>query len=71
MKRWIVEEDTVVTETRFYAVEAETLDDAISSLGGAVEPFKVRDYPDSECKYDDSHEATPEEWAEAYGPQKE
>lgn len=61
MKKWIVEEDTRSVTTAFYAVEAETLEEAIDKTTD-MEPLFTKVYPDDVCTHDDSHEATEEEW---------
>lgn len=66
-KRWIIEEDCQVTETRYYAVEADTLDEAID-LSADMEPDHMKTYSNEYSSYGDSHEATPEEWA-GYRPE--
>jgi hypothetical protein len=61
MPKYIIEQDNQVTETWFYAVEAESLDDAIEQTTG-MKPHAIKSYPSEEATYDDSHEATDEEW---------
>jgi len=61
MKKWIVEQDNQVTETWFYAVEADTMDEAIEKVAD-MEPHAIKSYPSEEVTYDDSHEATAKEW---------
>lgn len=66
MKGWIVEEDSRVVHTTFYAVEAETRDDAIEQVvAGKVCSFSEKTYPDTNSfKYTDTHEAASSEWPE-------
>ena len=61
MPRYIIEQDNQVTETWFYAVEADSLDAAIEKTGD-MEPHAMKSYPSEEVSYDDSHVATDEEW---------
>jgi hypothetical protein len=61
MKRFIIEQDNVTTETWTYAVEAETLEEAIEKTSD-MEPVRIATYPSDEVTYDDSHEATDSEW---------
>ena len=61
MKRFIIEQDNIVTETWFYAVEAETLEEAIDKTTD-MEPDHIATYDSGESTYDDSHEATDAEW---------
>lgn len=61
MKRFIIEQDNIVTETWFYAVEAETLEEAIDKTTD-MEPDHIATYDSGEVTYDDSHEATDSEW---------
>jgi hypothetical protein len=60
-KRWIIEQDTQVIETWRYAVEAETLEEAIEKTMN-MDPHEIARYPNDECSYDDSHEADYAEW---------
>jgi len=61
MKRFIIEKDNVTTETWKYAVEAETLEEAIEKTSD-MEPDRIDTYHSDEVTYDDSHEATDSEW---------
>ena len=61
MKRFIIEQDNETTETWTFAVEAETLEEAIEKTSG-MEPDRVATYYSDEVTYDDSHEATDAEW---------
>lgn len=61
MKRFIIEQDNAATETWTFAVEAETLEEAIEKTSG-MEPDRVATYYSDEVTYDDSHEATDSEW---------
>ena len=61
MKRFIIEQDNVTTETWKYAVEAETLEEAIEKTSD-MEPDRIDTYHSDEVTYDDSHEATDSEW---------
>jgi len=61
MKKFIIEQDNIVTETWFYAVEAETLDDAIDKTVN-MKPDYIKTFSSDEADYDDSHEATDAEW---------
>jgi hypothetical protein len=65
MAKWIVEQDwligSAVTGTWYYAVEADTLDDAIAKAE-TMEPHRTVSYDANDVGYDDSHEATEEEW---------
>lgn len=61
MKRFIIEQDNVTTETWTYAVEAETLEEAIEKTSD-MEPDHIDTYYSGEATYDESHEATDSEW---------
>jgi hypothetical protein len=62
MAKWIIEEDVKVVETSYYAVEADTLEEAIEKAKTA-EPYHTTSFPSDVVGYDDSHEATDAEWA--------
>ena len=68
LKNWIIEQDANITQTRVFAVRAETLEDAIDKveMGAAgVAEMQCREYPDdAPYIYDDSREA--EEGEEEY-----
>lgn len=66
-KRWIIEEDCEVTETRYYAVEADTLEEAID-MTADMKPDGVATFNNDVSTYDDSRAATPGEW-KAYRPE--
>ena len=61
MKRFIIEQDNVTTETWTFAVEAETLEEAIEKTYD-LEPDHIATYYSGEATCDDSHEATDSEW---------
>lgn len=74
MKTWIVEQDEVVTETRKYAVRADTLEDAIEMVDEGTEDNVVYlctntwydGGGDISVSYKDSREATPGEVREYF-----
>jgi len=61
MPKYIIEQDNQVTETWFYAVEADSLDEAIQKTND-MEPHAIKSYPSSEVTYADSHKSTDNEW---------
>jgi len=66
--KFIVEEDQTMLHTKFYAVEAESLDEAIDKVKmGEVTPYDETDFPVEEYEYTDSREASGDDWAEATG----
>lgn len=65
MKKFIIERDSKVTFTEYFAIEAETLEKAIQKSYD-VEPYHIDEFPDDlPYSFDDSHEASEAEWEEA------
>ena len=66
MKKFIVERDSKVIVTDYFAIEAETLEEAILKSYD-VEPYHTEEFPDDlePYSYRDSHEAGDKEWEEA------
>ena len=66
--KFIIEEDQTVLHTKFYAVEAKSLDEAIDKVkAGEVAAYDETDYPVESYEYTDSHEAGESEWEDATG----
>ena len=70
MKNWIIEQDSRITQTRVFAVRAETLEDAVDKVDRGdsvgVKEIRYKEYPEEGAPYiyDDSREA--EEGEEDY-----
>jgi len=68
MPRYIIEQDCKVINTWYYAVEAPSLDEAIvKMLSEGLDPIKMESFDGNTVDgntvtYQDSHEATDEEW---------
>lgn len=66
--KFIIEEDQTILHTKFYAVEAESLEEALGKVRvGEVSAYDETDFPVEEYEYTDSHEAAEAEWADATG----
>lgn len=67
LKNWIIEQDATITQTRVFAVRAETLEDAIGKVemceDEGVEEIRCGEYYPYNVpyRYDDSREAEEDE----------
>jgi hypothetical protein len=60
--KFIIEEDELVTTTRYFAIEAEDLDKAINiAKSGEVRPYDTETHSPMDVSYQDSHPATGDE----------